>query len=63
MLRIGSFGELRRKVKAGMSVVTMRPDQKVFEQGFLSRIRGIVPGAPIDVYVGGDGDGANKTSH
>lgn len=62
MLRIGSFGELSRKVRAGMSVVTMRPDQKVFEQGFLSRIRGIVPGAPIDVYVGGDGDTRNKTS-
>jgi hypothetical protein len=38
-----------------MSVVTMKPDQKVFEDGFMARIRHLVPRAPIDVYIGGEG--------
>ncbi len=49
-MRVRGFGEFKRKLRAGLSVVTMRPEQAVFEQGIVDRIRGIVPGASYDVH-------------
>lgn len=45
--RIRSAGEFRRKIKAGLSVLTMTPDQKVY-----AKARDIVPRSPIDVHAG-----------
>ena len=49
-MRVRGLGEFKRKMRAGLSVVTMRPDQAVFEKGIVDRVRGIVPGSNIDVH-------------
>jgi radical SAM superfamily enzyme YgiQ (UPF0313 family) len=50
MARIRGLGELRRKLHAGMSVLTMSPNQKVFEKKMWSQTRHIVPGSAIDIH-------------
>ena len=52
LARIRTAGEFRRKVKAGLAVLTMTPDQKVYGKGIRARARDIVPGAPIEVHTG-----------
>jgi radical SAM superfamily enzyme YgiQ (UPF0313 family) len=50
--RCRSFGELARKSRAGLSVFTMRPDQKVFEDSMLTKVRRLVPGASYEINTG-----------
>ena len=52
MARIRGAGELKRKVRAGLSVLTMTPNQKVFGKSLREKARDIVPNSPIDVHVG-----------
>ena len=52
MARIRGAGELKRKVRAGLSVLTMTPNQKVFGKSLREKARDLVPNAPIDVHVG-----------
>lgn len=49
MTRIRSMGELRRKVKAGLSVFSMSPADRVFEENMARQVREVVPIAPIEV--------------
>ncbi len=48
--RIRSTGELKRKMKAGLSVLGMRPNQTVFDKKIAEQVRNVVPRAPIDVH-------------
>ncbi|MDH5750216.1 MAG: B12-binding domain-containing radical SAM protein, partial [Rhodospirillales bacterium] len=48
--RIRSLGEFKRKMRAGLSVLTMTPDQKVFNEQMAAKVRDIVPRSPIDVH-------------
>ena len=48
--RIRGLGELKRKMRAGLSVVTMRPDEKVFDKALQDKIRDVVPDSPIEVH-------------
>ncbi len=50
LLRIRSAGELRRKVRAGMSVLAMRPGDKVFSKKIRQQVRDVVPRSPIEVH-------------
>ena len=50
MLRIKGYGELKRKLAAGLSVVKMNPDDKVYDDSMTSQVRRIVPRAPIEVH-------------
>ncbi len=50
--RIRGAGELGRKIRAGMSVLTMTPDQKVYGKGLRHKARDLVPNSPIDVHTG-----------
>ncbi len=52
LLRIRSSGEFARKARAGMSVFTMKPNQKVFEEGLGVKVRKLIPGLPIDTHTG-----------
>lgn len=52
MSRIRGAGELKRKVRAGLSVLTMTPNQKVFDKSLRAQVRDLVPRSPIDVYTG-----------
>lgn len=47
--RIRSMGELRRKMKAGLGVLRMKPDDKVFDKTIASRVRELIPHAAYDV--------------
>ena len=49
--RVRSTGELYRKVRAGLSVLTMSSDQRVYsDREMAAKVRGVVPRAPIDVH-------------
>jgi hypothetical protein len=48
--KVRSYGELSRKARAGLSVLTMRPDQKVFEESLPAKVRKIVPGGAYDAH-------------
>lgn len=50
LLRIRTWGELKRKVKAGLSVVRMRPNDKVFSDSIRKQVREVVPHSPIEVH-------------
>ncbi|MCP4003423.1 MAG: radical SAM protein [bacterium] len=50
LTRIRGLGELRRKLRAGMSVVAMNPDDKVFDEKIAEQVKDVVPDAPIDVH-------------
>jgi radical SAM superfamily enzyme YgiQ (UPF0313 family) len=50
--RVRGAGEFKRKMRAGLSVLTMTPDQKVYGKSVRSQVRDIVPRSPIDVYTG-----------
>jgi anaerobic magnesium-protoporphyrin IX monomethyl ester cyclase len=52
VLDIRSMGELKRKFKAGLSVISMTPDQKVYSSDVVDRVNKIVPKASYDVYSG-----------
>jgi hypothetical protein len=47
--RIRSSGELKRKFKAGLSVLSMSPDDKVFDKTIASKVRELIPRAAYDV--------------
>lgn len=48
--RVRSFGELRRKVRAGLSVVRMRPNEQVYGDELRAQVRAVVPNAPYEVH-------------
>lgn len=48
--RIRSMGEFRRKVRAGLSVIGMRPDDKMKSEDMVKSVRQIVPDASYEVY-------------
>lgn len=50
LLRVRSLGELRRKVRAGISVVRMSPNQQVFDDKMRGQVRDAVPNAPIEIH-------------
>ncbi len=51
LLRVRRFGELKRKVRAGLSVISMTADQKLYDSpGIADRAREIIPGAAYDVH-------------
>ncbi len=47
--RIRSYGEFKRKFKAGLSVLRMRPSDRVYDDKLRDQIRDVVPHAPIDM--------------
>lgn len=47
--RIRSTGELKRKLRAGMSLLRMSPDDKVFKKNIAGQVRDVVPAASYDV--------------
>ncbi|MBU47096.1 MAG: hypothetical protein CL920_00180 [Deltaproteobacteria bacterium] len=49
MLRIRSVGEFKRKMRAGLSVLGMSPNDKVFDEKMRDQVRNVVPQAPYDV--------------
>lgn len=51
LTRVRSFGELRRKVMAGLSLLDMSPDDRVFEDEMTRSVRELVPRSPIDVHL------------
>lgn len=48
--RVRSLGELRRKVRAGLSVVRMRPNEQVYDDKLRAQVRAVVPNAPYEVH-------------
>ncbi len=50
LTRVRGIGELRRKLRAGLSVVTMDPDDVVFDEKIAEQVRDIVPHSAIDVH-------------
>ncbi len=50
--RARGAGGFKRKMRAGLSVLTMTPDQKVYGNMARSQVRDIVPRSPIDVHTG-----------
>ena len=48
-LRIRSLGEFKRKIRAGLSVLSMSPNDKVFDEKMAQHVRDTVPRAPINV--------------
>ena len=48
-LRLRSFGELKRKARAGLSVLSMSPDDRLFREDMARRVREVVPIAPIEL--------------
>lgn len=49
LTRIRSRGELMRKVRAGLSVLRMTPNDTVFSKKIASQVRDVVPSASYDV--------------
>lgn len=49
---VRSLGEFARKARAGASVLTMRPNQKLYEDSMITRVRKLVPGASYEVNTG-----------
>ncbi len=51
LMRIRRFGELKRKLRAGLSVVGMTADQKLYDPGdMLARARQLVPAASYELH-------------
>jgi radical SAM superfamily enzyme YgiQ (UPF0313 family) len=51
LARVRSAGELKRKVRAGLSVLTMTPNQKVYDSDVMAvKARQAVPHAPIELH-------------
>jgi len=50
LFRVRSPGELKRKMKAGLSVFRMSPNQTVFDKKIAAQVKDVVPHAPIDVH-------------
>jgi anaerobic magnesium-protoporphyrin IX monomethyl ester cyclase len=48
--RVRSFGELKRKVRAGLSVVSMKPNDTVYGDSLRRKVRDVVPDSPIEVH-------------
>ncbi len=47
---VRGLGELRRKVSAGLSVISMNPNDKVFSEKIAEQVKDVVPNSPIDVH-------------
>jgi radical SAM superfamily enzyme YgiQ (UPF0313 family) len=47
--RLRSFGELKRKLRAGLSVFSMSPSDRLFEENMARQVREVVPIAPIEI--------------
>ncbi len=51
LLRVRRFGELRRKVRAGLSVVTMTANQKLYDASDMAaRARTLIPSASYELH-------------
>lgn len=51
MFRIRGFGELKRKARAGLSVVTMSANQKLYDESDMARkARIVIPHASYEVH-------------
>ncbi len=50
LARVRGVGELGRKLRAGLSVITMRPDEKVYGSKIRDKVRDVVPDSHIDVH-------------
>lgn len=51
LLRVRRFGELRRKMRAGLSVVTMTANQKLYSASEMAgRTRNLIPSASYEVH-------------
>ena len=51
LLRIRRFGELKRKVRAGLSVITMSANQKLYDPSdMVRRARQLVPSASYELH-------------
>lgn len=51
LARIRNAGELKRKMRAGLSVLTMTPNQKVYDESEMAaKVHNIVPGAPTNLH-------------
>jgi len=48
--RIKSVGEFKRKVRAGLSVITMGANDKIKHKGIKQKVQNIVPSASYEVY-------------
>lgn len=48
--RIRSMGEFKRKIRAGLSVLTMTSNQKLFNKKIAAQVRTVVPHSPIDIH-------------
>lgn len=48
--RVRSLSEFKRKMRAGLSVVRMRPDDKVYGDELRNQVRDAVPDSPIEVH-------------
>ena len=51
LVRIRNAGEFKRKIRAGLSVLTMTPNQKVYDESEMAaKVLDVVPGAPTTVH-------------
>lgn len=51
LARVRGVGEFKRKMRAGLSVLTMTPNQKVYDEAEMAaKVRDIVPGAPTNLH-------------
>ena len=50
LARVRNFGELKRKLSAGISVMRMKPTDQVYDDTLRAQVREVVPHAPIDVH-------------
>ncbi len=51
-LQVRSVGEFARKARAGMSVISMTPNQKVYDEKMLAKIKRTVPNSSYDAFTG-----------
>ncbi|MDH3229233.1 MAG: B12-binding domain-containing radical SAM protein [Alphaproteobacteria bacterium] len=51
LVRVRGVGEFKRKMRAGLSVLTMTPNQKVYDESEMTaKVHSIVPGAPTNLH-------------
>jgi radical SAM superfamily enzyme YgiQ (UPF0313 family) len=52
LCRVRSVGEFSRKARAGLSVLTMTPNQSVYGDKLARQVRDVAPGVPLDTHTG-----------
>ncbi len=50
LMKIRTLGQLKRKVRAGFSVFSMTPNQKVYEEQMWKQTRHLVPDSHVDIH-------------